>query len=122
MDSDEHDRVSDQQDRRAFWELAMGEQKSSGLSVRAFCRREGLGEASFYSWRRRLSERESAAVHDHDPAISFVEVLRSAPASGRQAEVAMNVALEVLLPGGLVVRVSEGFDGPTLRQVVEALS
>jgi transposase-like protein len=120
MNCDDHDRGSDRQDRRAFWQLAIDEQKSSGLSVRAFCLREGLSEASFYSWRRRLSEGESAA--GRESSVAFFEVMRPVPAPMRPADVARRVALEVLLPGGLVVRVSEGFDGPTLRQVVETLS
>ena len=120
MSCDDHDRGPDRQDRRAFWQLAIEEQKSSGLSVRAFCLREGLSEASFYSWRRRLSEGESAAPRES--SVAFVEVMRSVPTPVWQTDVAMRVALEVLLPGGLVVRVPEGFDGVTLRQVVEALS
>jgi transposase-like protein len=120
MNGDDHDRGADRQDRRAFWELAIDQQKSSGLSVRAFCRREGLNEASFYSWRRRLNEEESSARAES--GVGFVEVMRSVPEPVWQTEVARRVALEVLLPGGLVVRVPEGFDGPTLRQVVETLS
>jgi hypothetical protein len=29
-------------------------QEKSGQSVRVFCQERGLGEASFYSWRKRL--------------------------------------------------------------------
>jgi len=39
---------------REFWEAAIRLWKDSGLSVREFCRREGLAEHSFYSWRREL--------------------------------------------------------------------
>ena len=37
------------------WAKIMTEQEQSGLGVAAFCRRESLGIASFYQWRRRLS-------------------------------------------------------------------
>lgn len=37
---------------REFWEAAIRLWKDSGLSVREFCRREGLSEHTFYSWRR----------------------------------------------------------------------
>lgn len=39
---------------REFWGAAIRLWEESGLSVRDFCRREGLGEHSFHSWRGRL--------------------------------------------------------------------
>ena len=39
---------------RGFGEAAIGLWSESGLSVREFCRREGLTENAFYSWRRKL--------------------------------------------------------------------
>jgi transposase-like protein len=46
---------------REFWEEALRLWAETGLSVRAFCRREGLAEHSFYSWRRRLPP-ENASI------------------------------------------------------------
>jgi hypothetical protein len=46
---------------RAFWETAIRLWKDCGLSVREFCRREGLAEHSFYWWRRALMPRIAAA-------------------------------------------------------------
>ena len=43
-----------QGEAREFWEEALRLWADSGLSVRTFCRREGLAEHSFYSGRRRL--------------------------------------------------------------------
>jgi len=42
-------------DQRQFWQMVLETFKSSGLSVRQFCKQEGLSEPSFYSWRKRLS-------------------------------------------------------------------
>lgn len=39
---------------REFWEAAIRLWSDSDLSVREFCRREGLAEHTFYSWRREL--------------------------------------------------------------------
>lgn len=41
-------------EKAEFWRLAVDEQSVSGLSARAFCRREGLSIPSFYAWRRKL--------------------------------------------------------------------
>ena len=43
-----------QEQRREEWRQRVGEQVSSGQSVRAFCRERGLKEHSFYGWRQRL--------------------------------------------------------------------
>jgi transposase-like protein len=124
-------------EREAFWRLAVSEQRASGLSVRAFCRREGLSDASLYAWRRRLAEREVTEPGDQlgdgplrcDGSLApgdFVEVALNDEL--REAEVkpvvptAQGSPIEVLLPAGPVVRVSRGFDAATLRRGVEALS
>ncbi|HNR52453.1 MAG TPA: transposase, partial [Deltaproteobacteria bacterium] len=45
-------------DRRQFWRRTVKRWTSSGLSVRQFCRKEGISEPSFYSWRKKLSQRK----------------------------------------------------------------
>jgi transposase-like protein len=49
---------------RRLWELAIDLWSNSGLSVAAFCRREGLKESSFYAWQQRLrkEDRTSEAI------------------------------------------------------------
>jgi transposase-like protein len=62
-------------ERREFWEEAVRLWAGSGLSVRAFCSREGLAEHTFYSWRRELMpaspalevNQESSATEDEAP-------------------------------------------------------
>lgn len=45
--------------RETFWRGALARQRESGLTVRAFCRREGVSEPSFYAWRRVVRERDA---------------------------------------------------------------
>jgi hypothetical protein len=40
------------------WREAIEGQASSGHSVRAYCRREGLAESAFYFWRREIARRD----------------------------------------------------------------
>jgi hypothetical protein len=44
--------------RAQFWREAVAGWQESGQSVRAFCRRRHLQEASFYFWGRTLQERD----------------------------------------------------------------
>jgi transposase-like protein len=41
-------------EKQRYWRAVVRRQKGSGLSVAAFCRLEGVSEASFYAWKRRL--------------------------------------------------------------------
>ena len=40
---------------REFWSLALVLQRESGLTMAAFCRREGLSDKAFSRWKRKLS-------------------------------------------------------------------
>jgi len=65
---------------REFWEEAIELWAESGLSVRAFCNREGLAEHTFYSWRRKLMpERPAREVNDASSAVED-----EAPTDGRR--------------------------------------
>ena len=44
--------------KERFWRDMFAWQSTSGLSVRAFCRREGLTESAFHAWRRTIGERD----------------------------------------------------------------
>lgn len=78
---------------------------SSGLSVAAFARREGLDPQRLRAWRQRLEATESPIA-----APTFVEV------TPRAVE-----PLEVVLPSGVVLRVPERVDVGALRRIVMAL-
>lgn len=48
-----------QEQRREEWRQQVGQQESSGQSIRAFCRERGLKEHAFYGWRRRLRKQST---------------------------------------------------------------
>jgi hypothetical protein len=53
------------------WRELVARQMQSGLSVREFCRREGLSAWSLYEWRSRLrARREAQAVATELKALS----------------------------------------------------
>ena len=60
-------------ERERVWRGVVDRQRLSGLSVREFCRRELVSEASFYAWRRELLRRDGEASSgrrpDRQPAI-----------------------------------------------------
>src|SRR5262244_3263220 len=41
------------------WAERIAAQQRSGISVKQFCKEQGLTEYSFYAWRKRLQKREA---------------------------------------------------------------
>ena len=78
------------------------------MSVKQFCKEQGLTEYSFYAWRKRLQERG---------LVRFALVERSARGRERTAE----AVLELVLATGERLRIGPGVDIPTLRTVLDML-
>lgn len=76
-------------ERERSWRALVDRQRLSGLSVRGFCRREVVSEASFYAWRRELlrRDRESSSGQRPDresrvrPAVSRTSLGRKTPST-----------------------------------------
>jgi hypothetical protein len=83
--------------------------RASGKSIRAFARVHGLSERRLRRWCSG-SESQKPDVAPVVPGFVEVRVARS-PAT----------AIEVVMGGGLVVRIGSGFDPVLLRAVVKAL-
>ena len=90
------------------WAERIAAQQRSGISVKQFCKEQGLTEYSFYAWRKRL--------HESGP-VRFALVERSAPRQERSAE----PVLELVLASGERLRISAGVDLTTLRTVLDVL-
>jgi transposase-like protein len=86
------------------WRRLLRLQRSSGLSISAFCRREGVSQPSFYSWRRKL---QAEAV--------FAEVKLVPELPARSPDI------ELRLPGRFRVVVRPGFDRRTLLELLHTL-
>jgi transposase-like protein len=44
--------------KREYWSNLIAEQEASGQTIRAFCQEQGVGDHSFYYWRKRLQKSE----------------------------------------------------------------
>jgi hypothetical protein len=98
--------------KEQLWRRMLRQWRSSGLTVRAFCRMHSLSEPSFYSWRRVLAQRDA-------PAPAFVPV--HVVAEGVAADSAPTGGLELVLGRGRVLRIGPAFDAPTLRRLLVLL-
>lgn len=116
-------------DKEMLWRSILKRQHSSGLSVRAFCHREGLNDGNLFRWRRELSQRDRAAntaspnrsadestSPSASPVFLPVRVIDDCGVHARPI-----TPIEILLPGGPIVRVPLGFDPRTLGDVLAVL-
>ena len=90
------------------WAERIAAQQRSGISVKQFCKEQGLTEYSFYAWRKRLQEKGP---------LRFALVERSVRRQDRTTE----VVLELVLTTGERLRIGVGVDGATLRTVLDVL-
>ncbi len=103
------------------WLDLMQRWQLSPLTVRAFCERHGLTEASFYVRRRVLRERGLLPQHtptQHQPHPSGAPPFVKLTVAAQTADAA---TLEVVLNDHRRLRVHPGFDPDTLRQLIRLL-
>jgi transposase len=99
----------------ALWRQRLRRFDRSGLSAVAFCAKEGVSTPSFYAWRQRL--RQPPTAPGTRPVAAPADAARLVPV--RVLPVAAPV--EVLLPGGAVLRVAPGCDLAFVRALVDTL-
>jgi hypothetical protein len=90
------------------WAERIAAQRRSGMSVKRFCKEQGLTEYSFYAWRKRLQE---------SGPVRFALVERNVRRQERTAE----PALELVFATGERLRIGAGVDTATLRTVLDLL-
>jgi hypothetical protein len=85
------------------WRQRLHRQRSSGLSISAFCAREGVTSASFHAWKRRLQARSLPAAAQ--PSL-FVPLRLDSPR--RDGDSVSGPGVEIELPHHVRLR----FDAP----------
>ena len=113
--------------REKFWRRAIRQQQRSGLTLRAFCLREGLKEGAFRWWRQALARRDrevaasTKADRDGEPIEAAPTFLPVRLVDPEALPARPSPPIEVVLPAGPIVRVPSGFDPRTLGQVLAVL-
>lgn len=101
------------EEKRAFWRLVVQMQEESGLSVRKFCEQEGLGQASFFAWRRKFRAEGAERCEHGDESVRLVPV--------KLLEEKGPSAVEVVSPCGLVLRVGNDANTENVRRVLQLM-
>jgi len=100
-------------DQQQFWQMAIETWRTSGMSVRQFCTKEGLSEPSFYLWRKKLAGDDSERDNqDKAESSTFIEV--AMPQNN-------SAVIELLLTSGNTLRIPAGADSTTLSTVLSVV-
>ena len=94
--------------KAAEWAERIAAQQRSGITVKQYCKEQGLTEYSFYAWRKRLQEAGP---------MRFALVERGVRRQERTAE----ASLELVFATGERLRIGPGVDVTTLRTVLDVL-
>jgi transposase-like protein len=95
-----------------FWRDAIAAWKESGQSVAAFCAARGIGESTFFAKRRELARRERSP---NPPASPTPNTLFAA------VRVVPDPTVEIVVPGGIILRVPVAADADAVARLVFAL-
>jgi transposase len=110
----------------------VAESLDGALTPTEVVRKHGISSGQLYSWRQQILGMQPALVRRDTPRFAAVELasdapLPAAPQPPEPAPAAIAAAtrqeglIEVVLPGGVVVRVDACVDGRALRRVLGAL-
>jgi len=107
--------------KQGFWLELIRCWRRAQLSVREFCQRHHVSEASFFCWRRVLRDR---GLLDEPMTVKTAKVSARAPTfvklTTRDADPTVR-PIELVLSPRRMLRVSLGFDADMLLQLVRLL-
>ena len=95
------------------WQERLKRFESSGLSIDVFCQEEDVGQSTFLDWLRVLKREQFRPPSE---ARSAAEGPAFVPVTVRMS------SIEILLPGGGLVRLSAGIDRAVLLDIIRIIS
>jgi hypothetical protein len=109
-------------DREQFWRDHVAGWKGSGLSLRLYSERHGLKAGTLGYWNSRLkagAAESPGSSPGSGAGTTFLAVRVADPAVAAPAS--QDERIELVLPGGRVVRLGRGFDAGTLDRLLDVL-
>lgn len=91
----------------------LSSQRTSGLSITAYCKRENIAQQTFFNWRKRQQNRAKVKTHSSSSPISFLQI-PAQPPEARQ--------FDLVLPNGAHLTMPLSCDMMFLRQAVRLLA
>jgi hypothetical protein len=93
------------------WQERLKRFESSGLSIDVFCQQEDVGQSAFLDWLRLLKREQFRPPAESRSA----EDLPFVPVTVRAS------SIEILLPGGGLIRLAASIDRTLLMDIIRAI-
>ena len=100
--------IFNSQQRMMYWNDAVSKCRSSGMTVRDWCNREGINEKTYYYWQRKIFK---AATKETE----FVEI----PNTGNMLSSGQIIA--TVSTNGFTVDIHQGADKESLTELLSAI-
>lgn len=104
-----------------YWRNAIAGWEKSGLPAREYCEKNNVLYTGFINWRKRLPQRDAERELERDSDLSFVPVRVVDAGSPALASSSGAMVMEVVLPDGIVLRLSENCPMKLLASVATLL-
>jgi hypothetical protein len=88
-----------------LWRGRIGRQARSGLSIREYCRREGVSAGSYYLWKRRLSRQPVPEVRRGNSARPTVAETPNSQSGFVEVAWTSSQVIEVYFTDGTLLKV-----------------
>ena len=98
------------------WSARIQDCRGSGLSVRAWCRQEGITAATYYRWEREVLAVAGTMPRSSVPAVTFAELPAPEQVSCNVAERSATLRI-----GNASLDIYPGCDTEQLKMLVELL-
>lgn len=111
-------------EKESFWRMVLEEHQLSGLTVRAFSKREGISEPSFYAWRKKIKQRDAKQAPDN-PTVeqkTLIPVDVVDRASLPRCDVTSLSLLEVVTPSGFTLRFRQDIEPRQLNMLLRVVA
>lgn len=99
--------------REQIWRRHLEQQRTSGVTVRAYCLANALRETSFFYWKKEIAKRDRETAANAKPAFVPVAVINAPTRS--------DTPIDVRLAEGHRVRIRSGCDRVLLADVLAML-
>ena len=117
-------------EKESFWRSVLARHRESGLTVRAFCRREKVGEASFFAWRKEITKRDARQPQKPLIPVNVVDSVSNDSGQGDESQgdafqlgrtTTTSTLLELVMPCGLTLRFDHNIEPERLSVLLSVL-
>ena len=104
--------------RASQWAECLKEQRNSGMTIRAWCEENNVGEKAFYYWQRKFRNEVCNIIEQNAPKAlalpSFAEIRITQPTN-------TECIAAIIRVGEITAEIHNGADSATIESVIRTL-